>query len=521
LKWVTCRSVRTLLGFHTYLLLFLGFSVSLLVGHRLYQYETDAALLHFKNDVSDKAILIEREIISNIEALYSLESFFNNSDEVTPIEFRAYSQSILARHKNIQALEWAPRVTHEQRQTGYLDQFVDVPSAFEITERDNSGVMVVAKEREEYFPVVYLEPYVTNEAAFGFDLASSSARKASLTTARKTGRPIASATLDLVQGKSSRGFLVCIPLFDGIPTTQETRASSLTGYVVGVFRISDIVSDALRLGSSQGIDINLYDVTGGDRIEFGGSSDMYLTIQESSDAVYVQRFEPMLSRQWIIEARPSNHYLSKHRTYLPFYVSIVSMMIFVISIFYFIHLLHVSSKLKEAQVSLEALASRDSLTGVGNRRAFDQRLAQEWSRAIRNQASIGLLMIDVDHFKGVNDTYGHQVGDRCLATVADTLNSVIRRDADFVARYGGDEFALILPDTDNVDCVAEQCRRAVENVDMSGCVGSAGVRITVSVGCAIMRPTRTSCQSELIALADEALFSAKDEGRNCCRGGDL
>ncbi len=177
-------------------------------------------------------------------------------------------------------------------------------------------------------------------------------------------------------------------------------------------------------------------------------------------------------------------------------------------------------KRRLAQQRLQALAMTDALTGLGNRRAFAQALEHEWGRARREKSEVSLLMLDVDNFKGVNDRYGHAVGDQCLCAIAATLSSVGRRSGDLAARYGGEEFALLLPATDAEGAarVAEQVRAAIEGLSLPHIQNrDHGYVVTVSVGAAtaVLRPgSRSADFSSLLKAADSALYKAKQQGRN-------
>lgn len=174
-----------------------------------------------------------------------------------------------------------------------------------------------------------------------------------------------------------------------------------------------------------------------------------------------------------------------------------------------------TTQLETANSRLEALSYADALTGVANRRAFDQALDVEWRRGIRSREPLTLLLIDVDHFKGYNDTYGHQAGDRCLETVAAALGGCVRRAADCVARYGGEEFAALLPATDHAGAraIAERMRGAVEALRLPSTAGEGGV-VTVSIGCATVRAVEADAAEDLVAAADAALYEGKRRGRN-------
>lgn len=176
------------------------------------------------------------------------------------------------------------------------------------------------------------------------------------------------------------------------------------------------------------------------------------------------------------------------------------------------------SEQKELETRLETLAIEDSLTGLANRRRFDERLNEEWARAYRDRSSLGLLMIDVDHFKAYNDEYGHPAGDACLRVVAMIIAAEMQRVGDLAARYGGEEFAMLLPNTDAAGCarIGERIRSAVHDAGLVHASSPAAPCVTVSVGGAVCRPSfeRTAGAGSLVEAADRALYAAKDAGRD-------
>lgn len=173
-------------------------------------------------------------------------------------------------------------------------------------------------------------------------------------------------------------------------------------------------------------------------------------------------------------------------------------------------------ELREANELLAELSYLDPVTGIGNRRRFEERLDVEWRRAARTRLPLSLVMIDIDWFKAFNDAHGHQQGDQCLKAVAAALADGLPRAGDSVARYGGEEFGVILPATDRQGAVkvAEQLRGRVEGLGIPHGTSTAARVVTISCGVATFVPTEDVVADELIRLADESLYRAKQAGRN-------
>ncbi len=175
---------------------------------------------------------------------------------------------------------------------------------------------------------------------------------------------------------------------------------------------------------------------------------------------------------------------------------------------------HANEMLKAANVKLEQISIIDGLTSIENRRAFDLVYDRAWKLSRREGMPLALIMIDIDHFKIFNDTYGHLAGDKALIKIAEVIKGVIKRPGDLAARYGGEEFVVMLTNTaaEGAAVVAEEIRRRVEEL------GIENVKIesdlTVSLGVASVVPDHTMEPDELIDIADRALYKAKEEGRN-------
>jgi diguanylate cyclase (GGDEF)-like protein len=177
------------------------------------------------------------------------------------------------------------------------------------------------------------------------------------------------------------------------------------------------------------------------------------------------------------------------------------------------------ARAEELTNTLERLSSLDGLTGIANRRRFDQMLAREWSRAQRGQSPLALVLCDLDYFKQYNDHYGHQAGDACLRQLAQLLERSLRRGGDLAARYGGEEFAILLPDTDSdhAAAVGEGIRDALLQLGLPHERSLVAPVLTASFGVAALVPDNASAPEILIEQADKALYAAKASGRNRVR----
>lgn len=181
-------------------------------------------------------------------------------------------------------------------------------------------------------------------------------------------------------------------------------------------------------------------------------------------------------------------------------------------------LLLAQTQLLDMNLALRSQALEDGLTQLANRRWFDLFVQDEMGRAKRDKLAIGLLLIDIDHFKQFNDRHGHLLGDECLKVVGALIKDSSKRPADLAARYGGEEFAVVLPGTDSAGAwvVAEQIRQAIAELQIHN-DQAAAIRITASIGVSVLVPTQDDTPETLIEAADKALYAAKSAGRNCTR----
>ena len=174
-------------------------------------------------------------------------------------------------------------------------------------------------------------------------------------------------------------------------------------------------------------------------------------------------------------------------------------------------------QLRELAMELQGQIFIDGLTGIPNRRRFDEHVENEFRRAKRSGSPLSLAMIDVDAFKDYNDNYGHQKGDDCLILIAAALTRILGRPCDLVARYGGEEFVALMPDTnaDGAQALAEAMRHEVESLAIEHAHSGVAPHVTISLGLLTQTPSHNTVISHMIGAADRALYQAKRNGRNC------
>lgn len=173
-------------------------------------------------------------------------------------------------------------------------------------------------------------------------------------------------------------------------------------------------------------------------------------------------------------------------------------------------------ELERINQDLQQLSLKDSLTGIWNRRKYDETVSLEWNRCLRHKAPVALILLDVDHFKNFNDAYGHMAGDECLVKIGETIQNSLSRSTDMVARYGGEEFAVLLSETrkEKAISIAGMLREKIEALHIPHRESAVSNYVTVSIGVAYTVPNMNSSYEDLFKAADKALYQAKTAGRN-------
>ena len=290
----------------------------LLLHHREY-LNTD---LTFQQEAAERYASLKREIEFDLQAVEAVTAFYQASTQVDHQAFRSFVEPLLDRHPSIQALEWVPRVSLAEREAYERRARKEGFPGFRLTEKAPNGRMVEARGRIEYFPVYFVEPYKGNEAALGFDLASSPTREASLSLARDTGATTATPWITLVQETSNRpGFIVFAPVYHRASLDSiESRRKNLVGFALGVFRIPEIIELSLAHLTQKPINITLYDQSTpqNDRLLWSHSPDMNTTTPSPAghnddsyrNHIKYARSIDVAGRVWTVVLTPTRAYLS-------------------------------------------------------------------------------------------------------------------------------------------------------------------------------------------------------------------
>ncbi|WP_198159476.1 sensor domain-containing diguanylate cyclase [Grimontia marina] len=493
-------------------ILIFGIGFSLLFSYMLYQSEKDVIMAEMQKDAERRAAAFTLSLSMKFEALHTLTALFRQNPDFSYSDFKNEAKIVLERHPDIQALEWMPIVRKEQREE-YEQHLQYIHTGFTFVELDDGGNVIKAAERDFYYPVYYVEPYIGNEVALGYDMSTSAARLSSIDRAIDSGRESVTEPLMLVQESGSQtSFLMFNPVYrDGFVPFVNHR-EFFVGAVLGVFRIGDLYQTSEAGNIPHDVKLLLYDLT-------GEQKTLLHTRVHDEDKQYIGEMaysvdiDALFDRDWRFEVFIADDYISQRMSSQPYIILILGVLLVIASAAYLDLIYKYISLIKCKNCDLQNISLRDPLTNLYNRRHFDDVLKKEWQRAIRAESSISMLVIDIDHFKRFNDSFGHMAGDLCLKEVAKAISQSMSRSNDSVFRYGGEEFAILLPNTTDPKSVAERCRQNVEALGIRH-PDSVEEVVTVSVGCAFIRPEKGDDHNALFLEADRALYAAKKAGRN-------
>ncbi len=497
-------------------------------------------LLNQKSDVlaRDKidAVLtsITLDIVTSMqqyaEKLQAIASIVTFSESVTPEQFTRYVDVFRDQDETWLIIEWQPiiagkdRLQFEQkiRNTMYPD--------FQLWEPDANHVPIPAKQRDEHTPVLFMVTQNASANTIGLDLNWSEQRMQSKWQARDEGKAQLSPFFEVVLSSSIKdsplGFALTLPVFKGgvTPQSLELRRQNIAGYIAGVYPLERFVAPILASHLAPGIQFEVRNT---------GQDSKHVTYPQrtmETDASHYQTKQKnvtVFGQDWLIRLTATEEFkASQQQPYgmvLPISILLAGALLLV-----FVHILFrknlslwatqteletVLKQVRQSEQYFAELSRMDPLTSLMNRRAFFERIESELLRTKRYDIGLGLLIVDVDNFKRINDEYGHPTGDKVLISLTQRFTQV-SRDSDFVCRFGGEEFAFLLINTSDQDAL-EFARRLCKSVAESPIEINHPVLslpVTISVGATTY--TEGDTVSEMLARADKALYLCKGKGRN-------
>jgi diguanylate cyclase (GGDEF)-like protein len=422
----------------------------------------------------------------SIGKIATAAAFAQTQGSISRHEFRVVGRSLLG-DGGLDGAAWVPRVPASQRAT------YERSNGVEIRERSIGPLLTRAANRSVYFPVTFGTSEGDRPSRVkGFDLGSDPIRAHYLRQSGTTGQSVATPLVHLLIG--GHGINVFRPVYrDGaLVATPTERQRALRGFIAGSFRVHDVAAAALAaLPDNSEVQLR---VEG--RVAFGAGRDL-----EDAATFPIH----IADRTWLLAVEdPSGVDLG-----LPLALAVLGVILAAL-----LGSLVVSWNRGERMRELERQVNQDSLTGLGNRRRFEEDLAATMARSRRDGTTGALLILDLDRFKQVNDAHGHPAGDQLIKEMAETLRRRTRA-SDSVARLGGDEFAVILPRcsreeaTITAEAIAGEIRRHHPQDGLDP--------VTVSIGIAMFGEDAQTSVATVVADADAAMYAAKDEGRDGVR----
>jgi diguanylate cyclase (GGDEF)-like protein len=474
--------LRFWIGFAAVLVIALG-----AVGAALIVHDRDSDNYHETQAEEAERAAHQAEAAAELSVgqLSSAAAFFQAEGSLDKHEFEVVAHSLLEQH-TLTTTAFVQRVPAAERAAWEAEH------GTEITERTD-GHLVRASERAVYFPVTYVVSRTSKVALLGVDLSTDRERGPLLERARDEGEAIASPVADLAIGGA--GLVVYKPVFrDGAPTsTVAERRAALLGYVGGSFQVRDIAAAAAAA------------IPGADQVQLRAGGRLVAGNKGELDDAARAPFD-IADRTWYLVVSDPN----TPEVGLPLLIAVVG-----VSLAALLGALIFIWSRNERIEELEREASEDPLTGLRNRRRFEADLELAMARARRERTTGALLMLDLDHFKLVNDTHGHQAGDRLIVEVSEALRRRTR-ESDVLARLGGDEFAVILPlcTVHEARLAAEAIGTAIREHDPSE---DGDEPVTASIGIAMFGDRPRTNAASIVSEADAAMYAAKDGGRDTIR----
>jgi len=482
--------------------------------------------LDLETEAAEFARRAAERMRESVEQLQVISLVFVAFEEVNAQQFKTIAQGYLEPTDSLLVLEWQPEVHDKDREDFERAARAQGIEGFTLWEPDAEDKPIPAVARAVHVPVLYMLSSLPGVDTTGLDLAWSPERMASKWTARDLGRAISSELFNVVTNHAPAyqpiGFAITLPIYRSglVPDSVNQRRSELLGYLAGVYSLHRLLAPELqRLAEGR---FNL-------QVNVGASTAPHFTQLSGATSPHSRRVSmELFGVDWVFSVSATREQLAGSWVWFLVPAGLALAGLLVLGVLRVIEtqqlalestrreLVEALAAVKRSESALQEISRHDPLTGLYNRRAFDALLRLEFERAARHGLSLGLLMIDLDRFKAINDQWGHQAGDQALRRCATICESSSRR-SDICARFGGEEFVLLMPHADEQQAIAtaERLRQAIAAAPLALDAERNPVHMTASVGVAVVAEPVTI--EELIRRADVALYTAKRDGRNCVR----
>jgi len=479
--------------------------------------------------LSDFSLSVVETVQQAVEKLRGVSLVVAYDEKIGYETFSRYVIDSLGGSQKWMIIEWQPIVASADREAFETDIQSRLFPDFSLWQPGEDGRVIPAENRDFHVPVLFMVASISAANTTGLDLSWSSSRMESKLLARDEGQAQLSGLFNVVLSPGADsgpiGFAITLPVFEDllIPGEMSKRREKIKGFIAGVYSIEQLLKAQLGKLANDGYRLSISDVASSDtKYRWPVDADW-----QNSPGLGEQKIVSLYGRQWriVVEPMPIKSNGIVLRTWIMTPLAIVTFAVIFLLIFRWLFknnaelrriehtLAQTLERVKVSEQQFAEQASQDPLTGLFNRRAFFTRIEQEFERASRYEIPMTLLIIDVDNFKKINDTYGHPIGDKVLIKLAETCLQMAR-DSDIVCRFGGEEFVVLLVQTDLQEGLnfSERLRLALTQITLPIKESNKTVSFTVSGGLSEMRSTDTI--QSLISRADKALYKAKGNGKN-------
>lgn len=513
-----------------------GLVITLAVAQQVQKSEKEVIRTELAGNVDRWVSLMRFALEKEINLFLAIRQMFEEQITMSSASFQLFSDSTLQLYPGMEAIFWAPKVDSSQREL--FEQSMQSKHPGYLI-RDFAGPvagMVPAAPAENWVPIYFVNTRSENTPYLGWNLQGFGNLNSSfqqLQTASDTDMamqflPSLSDLLnpDPQQQATRQIKLMIVSPLNVMTELADGSTSPDSGYLGVMVNIRELFRYFSNLPSGDKLKILVTSGAGED------AEPIFPPPPYNGRLLPEYRIEDVFnsraSRSWYLSLTPTDLYFLERGSSTVDWIYAFGLSATGLLVIYLVSMQrreqiireqveNQTRQLKQANEKLNQLSRVDYLTGTINRRHFDENLHREWARAARGKQFVSLILLDVDFFKQYNDHYGHILGDECLQKVAHALQQVIKRPADMVARFGGEEFIILLSQAgDKADVVAERCRQAVENLRIPHCRSEAADVVTISLGMASLRAEPGKPVQTLLSAADQALYKAKDKGRNCC-----